>query len=199
MIEKLYKKVGIADIQNEFHLNKYLRSIAIALACSKGHSLCRFETTESLRKILDEGGDFHQNYRYLLNCESLRGAKRSEYNRIWMRLADPTNTDTNYRNELIHSLSCVDSKSFLSDYLNSALDSTNDKFIIYNSFEQFLVLFSVYSSGQTGLKLTIDFLRKNIDEVYDKYGFFGIISGISNGVNTKQVRREVIIFLLRFL
>lgn len=167
--------------------------MAIQFACSKGLSLCRTETTESLQQLLDTGIDFHPNYRRVLYCESMRNAKRSEYNRLSMRLADPTNTNSDYRYTLIYSLACVELKSLLSDYLNSALDSTHDKFVVYNGIEQFLVLSSVYSSGQTGLKLTIDFLRKNIDEAYKKYGLFltGIMGGISQRVNSKQVRREV--------
>lgn len=167
--------------------------MVIQSACSKGLPLCRKETTASLQKILNDGIDFHPNYRNVLYCESVRNAKRYDYDRLWMRLADPSNTDSDYRNTLIQSLACVESESLLSDYLNSSLDNTNDKFIVYNPLEQFYVLSSVYSSGQTGLKLTIDFLSKNIDKVYEKYGLFltGIVRGISQLVNSKQVRIEV--------
>lgn len=167
--------------------------MAISLACSKGLTLCRTETGASLKRILDDNSDFELINRDVLYCESMRGVKRSEYNRVWMRLADPTNKDQGYRYTLIGSLACADSKSLLRDYLNTALDSTNDKFFAHNVLEQFVILSSVYSRSQVGLELSIGFVRKNIDEVYRKFenALTGILGGMADYVNSKGVRNEV--------
>lgn len=194
MVEKLYKAVGIEDDNNESLLNKYKRNVAIELACSNGVSACLSDTSAKLKNILDSKQDFHQNVRSVIYCESVRGTKRPEYNRLWMQLADFSNSDRTYRNLLIRALSCVNEKKLLREYLSSALNSTNDKLIVYLPSEQQQVLTAVFQNSVAGHHLAIEFLMKHIDEAYRTYGSGGlssVISGIASRVTSKSVRNDV--------
>lgn len=195
----MYNTVGIEDLENEIiYLHKYTRTIAIQIACSTGSKACRSEAVNKLIHNLDNKQEFHQNIRSFMYCESIRGAKRSEFNRVWMKLADFNNNDITYRNILLSGLSCIDDKKLLNEYLNSALNSTNDKLIVYQSVaEQQQIIRNVYQNSLMGHDMTIEYLIKNIDEAFNTFGSDGlnsILSSISYSVCSNFARSAVRFF-----
>lgn len=192
LVKNLFETYGIEDSENDSHLDKYARNIAISLACSSGLEACRNATKTKLHAIMDGNVDFHQNVRDNMYCAALREATRADYRNVYQRLAD--SDDATYRSMLIRSLGCIETKDILNNYLQTALNSTTDAVVIYRSGEQERVLSAVYQNSQNGLESGIIFLQSNIDEAARSYGNKSIenmIKDIAGRVNNDKVSDEV--------
>lgn len=123
LIERLYDEVGIVDIEDEAHIRKYARTIAINWACRMGSVHCQSDANRQLRRLINEGVEFHQNVRDLTYCSAMRGSSsQGDFDFILNRIV---NADAS-RNALFTALGCTSSNRLLSNYINLVLPITSD-------------------------------------------------------------------------
>lgn len=119
----MYDEVGILDVEDEAHIRKYARTIAINWACRMGSVHCQSDANRQLRRLIDEGIEFHQNVRDLTFCAAMRGSTRqSDVDFLLSRIA----TDTTSRNALFTALGCTPSSRLLSEYIDLTLPHTSE-------------------------------------------------------------------------
>lgn len=149
-------------------LNKPARQLAVNLACNMGSVHCRSDALRQLRRIIESGGEFHQNDRRQMYCAALRSAGASDFNFVWNRLLDSANN--NRRAELIQALGCSQSRILVNRLLRSLLQSTNENNIEYRAGEAYQLFRSVYQNGVFGLEITLDFVIDNAVEAFETFG-----------------------------
>lgn len=175
----MYDSVGIDDVTSEPHLRKYGRSLIIKWACEMGSTHCRADTLTKLR-ALSASDEFHQNIRPEMYCASLRSALKSDFEVVWRRLLD--SSETTYRNMLITALACTTSTDLLTTYLSTSLPATNPypNNVTYRADELVRVFNAVYQSGPTGLQLALPFLTANINSAAMTFGDTNLVTIYKN-------------------
>lgn len=148
-------------------------------ACEMGSTHCRGDTLTKLR-ALSATDDFHQNVRPELYCAALRTSLRADFDAVWRRLLD--SSDTTYRNMLITSLACTTSTDLLSTYLSTSLPATNPyaSNVTYRADELVRVFNAVYQSGAAGLQLAVPFLTANVNSASMTFGNTNLVTIYKN-------------------
>lgn len=154
-------RTGVDDRSYESIQPKYLRNIAISIACATGSEYCLSTTHMKLMYLLEINSEFHQNVLATSYCGGLRSAHAEVYYSVWNRLNK--SSSESYRDSLISALGCTKSDVLLNEFLQASIQST------YSLQEKQQILMSVLLNGQLGLNITLDFLIENMDRVYKTF------------------------------
>lgn len=119
----MYDEVGILDDADEAHIRKYARTIAINWACRMGSVYCQSDANRQLRRLIEDGVEFHQNVRDLTYCAAMRGSsRRSDVDFLLNRIA----ANNPSRNAIFTALGCTSSTRLLSEYIDLMLPITSE-------------------------------------------------------------------------
>ncbi|ALC45616.1 CG31343 [Drosophila busckii] len=169
LVNEQYDKFGINDVDGEQHLAKYTRNVIINLACLAGLSNCLTETRAKLNDLVENGKHIEANLQTQVYCQGLKNADDKIFNFVFDKLMN--SNDQAERRLLISSLGCAQNEQQLQKYVKSSIDMNNK----LRTQERSTVLSPVYSRGETGLLVSMDFLIENWQE-YSKLnpGFGGV-------------------------
>ncbi len=84
---------------------------------------CRSDANRQLRRLIDDGVEFHQNVRDLTYCAALRGtSRRSDFDFLLNRIV----ANNPSRNAIFTALGCIGSSRLLSEYIDLVLPMTSE-------------------------------------------------------------------------
>lgn len=88
-----------------------------------GNVHCQSDTNRQLRRLIEDGTEFHQNVRDLTFCGAMRGSSRQiDFDFILNRIVNTADTS---RNALFTALGCTASTRLLSNYIDLTLPTTS--------------------------------------------------------------------------
>lgn len=190
LTEKLYESVGVEDIVGEPILRKYARTSIIELACRIGSVHCRSDANRQLRRQIETGEEFHQNVRPVLKCASLRSATRADYFFVWNRLRLLEMDEFAPRLEIIDWLGCTTSRRLLTEYIRSAIYSTNSNNFEYSEYEKYDVIDSIFRhAGNIGIDVALDFFIENAIETVQTFGSYFVQRLARSVSNAEHIER----------
>lgn len=163
---RIYDKLGVSDIPNERHFDRYLRSIIMNLACLGGDEYCLKQTTEKLRSFVENGTSIEANIKSQVFCNGLRDADEATFDTVFEYMI--TSDDSAERRSIIQSLGCAQREANVNKYIKTSLSEER-----YQNNEQNSVLSATYSRGEVGLLAAIKFLDENYAEYYKLQPGFG--------------------------
>lgn len=155
LVTNIYEKLGINDVSGEQHLTKFIRNIAINLACMAGIESCIQETNNKLKALVNNGVPIEANLQRQIYCNGLVQSGDAEFDFVYNELM--ASDDQAFRRTLVSSLGCSKTESQLKKFVHSSIDKSAD----WRVQERITLLSAAYSGNSVGLSVSIDFLSEN--------------------------------------
>lgn len=216
LVEPLYRSTGLDNIESELYSHKYLRTIAIELACRFGVDVCLKETHSKFQQFIDSGIELPLENRGSILTNGVRSATAKELEKLWSHLLRSKNSDE--RNVIVHSFGFISHSSIWQDFLNKAfedlkqnahLESKRDVSILsisendenvdkISKTERSILLSSIINNNENGGSHVINLLKNNLTIVNDRIADLkSIFKTLAQRITTVEMQNQVgISFLL---
>lgn len=155
LVANIFEKLGVNDVPDEHHYQKYTRNTAINIACLVGLKKCLEETNNKLKLWMENGDNIEPNLQSHIYCNGLRQTDDIVFNFVFKTLME--SSDQSFRTLLISALGCSQQEAQLKRYITSSIDESNQ----LRAQERYTLLRPAYSRGDVGFMACIDFLNAN--------------------------------------
>ncbi|XP_054725819.1 aminopeptidase N-like [Anastrepha obliqua] len=155
LVTGLYEKLGVNDISGEQPLTKFIRNIAIDIACLSGFESCLTETNNKLKELMNNGITIEPNVRFNIYCNGLRQSDDAEFDFVYNQILQ--SSDQAFRDSLTSTLGCSQTESQLQKFVSSSINMS----VEWRSQDRTTLLGAAYSRSSVGLLVCIEFLNEN--------------------------------------
>lgn len=163
LVHDLFIEITASTTVSESNFDKHLRNLAIKWACLSGSLECREISVKNLEILIGAPEAIAPDLKASTLCEGIRYGTAETFQIIWDSL-DQTDNQAD-RRVILESLGCTEDETVLKMFLESTLNDTFN----YRKAELNKILKAVYSNGDVGLKIALDFLATNYKTVYERF------------------------------
>ncbi|XP_031787739.1 uncharacterized protein LOC107982070 [Nasonia vitripennis] len=169
----------------EGHLTKINRNIAINLACSVGSKQCTTTLNEKFEKWLNDStkNPLKPDLKQATLCNGLRTASADVWNRTLSLCVKTTNSVE--KADLINALGCSTDENILRYYINYVAEDDSP---IGNYMSS--IIRSISEQSDVGVNLALDFVTERFNTLYRKLlneiAITGLITSIGEKITTQE-------------
>ncbi|KAJ6643780.1 Aminopeptidase N [Pseudolycoriella hygida] len=187
LIDTLYNRVLLEDLQDEPIINKYARTLAINWGCELDLSWCKAFVIQTMNVHAIYGTVIEPNLRSAVYCSAVR-YDSFYFSQLYLDFL--STKDQTERKLIINALGCSNHSTALEYNLLTIFNNTN-----FHLQEISPYFTSVYSGGPLGMMAVMKsirsfMLRYSAEEINKKVGFGGIILGMAQRTTTEELRNE---------
>lgn len=156
-VAAVFMRLGVDVIEGEPRVDRYLRKIAINIACSMGFENCKHQTTAKLHESITQNRPLHPDIMESIYCNGIRHADSFLLKKAFTKALETRNVEE--RLSILEGLGCTENMEILEKYLNFGMSSklTND--------EKFVVLKSVLKNENISIPTMLIFVQRNYHEL----------------------------------
>lgn len=154
MFTKLFETYEIEEKPNEPNYHKHLRNIGIEWSCRVNLEQCLQSTRKKTQEFLFEGVSLSVDHESVILCHGLMTATREDFELMWL-LHDNTK-DLGRKKLYLKVIGCIESEEILMEFLMRIFQWKNE-------WQE--ILRAAYSYHKIGLRVTLDFLERNYDDI----------------------------------
>lgn len=190
LVTEIFTQLGMEVIEYEHKFDRYLRSLAIQLACQFNIESCitgvaaKFQSSLSNNKISPD-------LQIAIFQNGLRSANSNDYDKMIEKMLKTE--DQGQRTIMIAALGCTSDKNLQIKLLNLTL--SNDRGV---RRQEKLRIFNAWTNGgSAGIKGAMEFIRTSYAKIENvqKGRADSMISSIASRINTKELYDEFTQFL----
>lgn len=157
LVKKLfltYHRIEKKNSDDEPNYHKHIRNIAIEWSCKAHLEQCLKSTRERMRQFKDEGVIISVDHESVILCHGLMMATRDDFEFMWHLYESAENLER--KKFYLKVIGCIENEEILMEFLSRMLTRSGEwREIIRASF----------SNHRVGLRVTLDFLKRNYDDV----------------------------------
>jgi aminopeptidase N len=190
LVTEVFTQFGMEVIDYEHKFDRYLRSLAIQLACQFKIESCLKGVSEKLKSVL-ANNEISPDLQAAVYQNALRNADAADYRKMIEKLL--VTEDQGQRTVMIAALGCTIDKNLQIELLNLALSS--DKGI---RRQEKLRIFNAWTNGgAAGIEGAMEFVKNNYAEIekVQKGRADSIISSIASRINNQELYTKYSQFL----
>ncbi|CRL01384.1 CLUMA_CG014379, isoform A [Clunio marinus] len=162
LVEKVYNKYGVNIIDGEQRVDRYVRAIAINLACQAQLPSCLTDTANLLENVLREDSIMAPDLVAPIYCNGMRLRTNLSARFIFMLSRLSNSNSPSERNSIITGLGCTENPETLTNILLWALDPNNDNLSVT---ERSRLLLSPINMGEESIQVLISILASQREEL----------------------------------
>lgn len=156
IVEPLLTHLGFENINGEHRMDRFVRTIAINLACEAGLPLCLTQVAAIFERVIS-GNEIPPDMQPPIFCQGIRQGNATHFNFIHNRFR---NSNNQAERTLLHfALGCSQDFDSLTNFLRTAF--TDELRLV----EKFRVLSVLQNHGELGLRVLISLIRNNHDDI----------------------------------
>ncbi|XP_011497942.1 PREDICTED: aminopeptidase N-like [Ceratosolen solmsi marchali] len=179
----LLTSVGLEESENDKHLTKLNRIVALKWVCSLGHQECTTKMQEKLVMWLDNStkNRLSPDLKKITLCYGLQSADID----IWQKVLDKCveTTDPDNQKELLVALGCSNNNQILQKYFNFILNDTspfNNTFSVIST-----AISSALENSEVGIDTALDYVIKRFITLLRKIKNEDQISSLFSNIGSK--------------
>lgn len=143
------------NFDEEPNYHKHIRNMAIEWSCKAHLEQCLKSTRERMRQFKDEGVIISVDHERVILCHGLMMATRDDFEFMWHRYESAENLER--KKFYLKVIGCIESEEILMEFLSRMLTK--------GSGEWREIIRASYSNHRVGLRVTLEFLKRNYDNV----------------------------------
>jgi aminopeptidase N len=156
MVQPIFEKLGVRNINNEPYFDRLARNVAIKWACYVGSEECLEATNARVKEFISTNVLFEADSRSTIMCNGLRQADETDFLAVWTKMqASAVAVD---RNLMITALGCSQNVDLLKVLLGTCIVDAD---VNYSNAERGNILTAVIQGGIVGVEAVIEFLDIN--------------------------------------
>ncbi|XP_043263410.1 putative aminopeptidase-2 [Colletes gigas] len=163
----IYNSIGFMDSESENHLDQLARELILTWVCKFNDTKC-VDTSKKLFANWRQAQQYtiSPNARPAVYCTALKHGSIEDWRFLWEQYLKADFASE--KKIILDALGCTLNKELLHEYIGDALNVNYTSSIRKQDVSAALA--SVYSAGQFGLNVMLDYLLENYEEVYKYYG-----------------------------
>lgn len=148
-MKKVYAKYGANDKPTDLHDHKHIRNLAMNWACQAHLPECINDTRELFIQFKNGAKAFSLDHKSSIMCNGVINGTEEDYNNLWTLYLY---ADASEKTLILKTIGCIEDQNILEKYI-----------LKYNSTLEWLTIIqAIYANGPIGMRVTIEFLRKEI-------------------------------------
>lgn len=190
LVTEIFTQFGMEVIDYEHKFDRYLRSLAIQLACQFKIESCLKGVTEKLQYVL-ANNEISPDLQSAVYQNALRNANAADYRKMIEKMLNTE--DQGQRTVMIAALGCTNDKNLQIELLNLALSEgqgvrRQEKLRIFNAWT---------NGGAAGIEGAMEFVRSNYSDIekVQKGRASSIIGSIASRINSQELFNKYSQFL----
>lgn len=157
IVAPLLVHLGFEDIPGEHRMDRFARTTAINLACEAQLPSCLTQIANRFDEFINNGNEITPDLQPPIFCQALRQGNATHFNFLHTRLRNSNNQAE--RTVLQLALGCSQNFDSLLTFLRTALTDE------LRLSEKFRVLVTPQNHGELGLRVMMELIRSNYDEL----------------------------------
>lgn len=182
LVTNIFNHFGMEVIEYEHKFDRYLRSLAIQLACQSQIESCLIGVSEKFAAVLSHA-DISPDLQVAVYQNALRYANTNDYRKMIEKMLNIE--DQGQRTIMIAALGCTSDKDLQIEFLNLTL--SDDKGV---RRQEKLRIFNAWTNGgSAGIEGAMEFIRLNYAKIENiqKGRASSMISSIAARINTQEL------------
>ncbi|XP_054001864.1 putative aminopeptidase-2 [Hylaeus anthracinus] len=187
LTSEIYEKIDFVDNDDENHLNQLSRDLILTWVCKFNETKCVNTAKKSFANWRSSlVNRISPNARPAIYCTAIRFGSDADWRFLWEQYLA-----TQFASEkkiILDALGCTRQETLLREYIQYALSRNYTANIRKQDVSAALA--SIYTSGQFGLEVMLDYLLQNYENVYAHYGEWNsvgqLFSKVASRISTPQ-------------
>lgn len=163
MVEPIFNKLGVSEIQGESRSDKLLRPLIIDLACRVELPQCIGNTTVLLESVIKTKTTVARESRRAIYCGGIQSADIETFQEIY-RLLNDTTLPLTHHNDILHAFACVKDEFLITSIIETLFYDRSQQ-NIYRDGEPLTIARALLKRGYVHVQLLLDYIKDNYDEL----------------------------------